>query len=310
MVADPGDRAAAPAALPAAQADAAERRRARGRRREVGVHGRGEADRGRPQARPEPEDSRSTTRSTPGTVLKQTPAAGEEVEKGTPVAILVAVGSGNVNVPDITKKTASDADKALRDKKLTLGQASPTGADPKALIETQIPAPGEIVKQRHAGEHLLSRPDRRGQEDRRGEGEGQEGRQGRRRRRGGAARRRGRRTSRSRRSPSRPRRPTPRRRPTSASSRSSSSSSTTPSRTRCSHTKPGARHEGQEGRQGAAAGLGRPAAGGVHQREGHQARRRPQRRPARPGRRGPARKRRTRPTTPPARTSPTPRTAA
>jgi beta-lactam-binding protein with PASTA domain len=82
-----------------------------------------------------------------GTVLKQTPPAGEEVEKGTPVAILVAVGSGNVNVPDITKKNASDADKALREKKLTLGQASPTGADPKALIETQIPAPGEVVKQ-------------------------------------------------------------------------------------------------------------------------------------------------------------------
>ena len=41
------------------------------------------------------------------------------------MAILVAVGTGNVNVPDITKKTASDADKALRDKKLTLGQASP-----------------------------------------------------------------------------------------------------------------------------------------------------------------------------------------
>ncbi len=82
-----------------------------------------------------------------GTVLKQTPAAGEEVEKNTPVAILVAVGSGNVNVPDITKKNASDADKALREKKLTLGQAAPTGADPKALIETQIPAPGEVVKQ-------------------------------------------------------------------------------------------------------------------------------------------------------------------
>jgi beta-lactam-binding protein with PASTA domain len=82
----------------------------------------------------------------PGTVLKQAPAAGEEVEKGTPVAILVAVGSGTVNVPDITEKNASDADKVLREKELTLGQASPTGADPKALIETQIPAPGEVVK--------------------------------------------------------------------------------------------------------------------------------------------------------------------
>ncbi|HEX6022661.1 MAG TPA: PASTA domain-containing protein, partial [Solirubrobacter sp.] len=82
----------------------------------------------------------------PGTVLDQTPAAGEEVEKGTPVAILVAVSAGTVEVPDITKKSASDADKALREKELTLGQSSPTNADPKALIETQIPAPGEVVK--------------------------------------------------------------------------------------------------------------------------------------------------------------------
>ena len=47
------------------------------------------------------------------------------------MTVLVAVGSGNVNVPDITGKTASEADKVLRDKQLTLGQASPTGADPE-----------------------------------------------------------------------------------------------------------------------------------------------------------------------------------
>jgi beta-lactam-binding protein with PASTA domain len=83
----------------------------------------------------------------PGSILEQTPAAGETVEKGTPVTVLVAVRSGNVNVPDITGKTAQEADKVLREKQLTLGQASPTGADPAAKIATQIPAAGEVVKQ-------------------------------------------------------------------------------------------------------------------------------------------------------------------
>jgi len=41
-------------------------------------------------------------------------------------------------VPDITKKTASDADKLLREKELTLGQASPQPVDPKGLIVSQI----------------------------------------------------------------------------------------------------------------------------------------------------------------------------
>jgi len=82
----------------------------------------------------------------PGSVLEQTPKAGTKVEKGTPVAVLLAVGTGKVNVPDITKKTASDADKLLRGKSLTLGQASPQPVDPKGLISSQIPAAGEVVK--------------------------------------------------------------------------------------------------------------------------------------------------------------------
>ncbi len=85
-------------------------------------------------------------KAVPGTVLEQTPEAGAKAEKGTPVTILVAVGTGKVTVPDITKKTAGDAEKLLRAKKLTLGQASPQPIDPKKLIESQIPAAGEAVK--------------------------------------------------------------------------------------------------------------------------------------------------------------------
>ncbi|HWK29965.1 MAG TPA: PASTA domain-containing protein, partial [Solirubrobacter sp.] len=85
-------------------------------------------------------------KAAPGTVLEQTPAAGAKVEKGTPVAILVAVSSGKVNVPKIVGLTAGDAEKALRAKNLTLGQASPQPVDPKGKISSQIPAAGEVVK--------------------------------------------------------------------------------------------------------------------------------------------------------------------
>jgi beta-lactam-binding protein with PASTA domain len=86
------------------------------------------------------------TKHKPGTIIGQTPKAGEKADKNAQVSVLVAVGSTKVNVPDITKLTASDAEKALREKQLTLGQASPQPIDPKAKIETQIPAAGEVVK--------------------------------------------------------------------------------------------------------------------------------------------------------------------
>jgi beta-lactam-binding protein with PASTA domain len=81
-----------------------------------------------------------------GSVIGQTPAAGDKVEKNTPVTILVAVGSGKVNVPNIVGQTAGDAEKTLRAKNLTLGQASPQPVDPKGKISSQIPAAGEVVK--------------------------------------------------------------------------------------------------------------------------------------------------------------------
>ena len=72
---------------------------------------------------------------------------------------------------------------------------------------------------------------------------------------------------------------------------------------------PTPRHQGQAGREGEAARLGRPAAGRLHQRQGHPARQR--RATARSSTRSPRarRTRRTRPGAPTARTSPTPPTA-
>jgi beta-lactam-binding protein with PASTA domain len=85
--------------------------------------------------------------ATPGSVIGQTPAAGEKAEKDSEVSLLIATGNGKVTVPDITGKTLSDAEKALRGKKLSLGAASPSPADPEGKISSQIPAAKEIVKE-------------------------------------------------------------------------------------------------------------------------------------------------------------------
>ncbi len=83
----------------------------------------------------------------PGSVVGQTPKAGEKAEKGAPVTIEIAVGDGKISVPKVTGLTLADAEAALRDKKLTLGQSSPQPPDPEGKIESQIPAENEIVKE-------------------------------------------------------------------------------------------------------------------------------------------------------------------
>ena len=49
-------------------------------------------------------------------------------------------------MPNIVGQVAGEAEKTLREKGLTLGQASPQPIDPKAKIESQIPAADEVVK--------------------------------------------------------------------------------------------------------------------------------------------------------------------
>jgi beta-lactam-binding protein with PASTA domain len=83
----------------------------------------------------------------PGTVIGQTPKAGEKAKKGSEVAILIAVGDGKVQVPDIVGKTQVDAEKLLRAEKLTIGQIQPQPPDPKAKISSQIPAAKEVVQE-------------------------------------------------------------------------------------------------------------------------------------------------------------------
>ena len=138
--------AAAPARAPALPVPAQERRRPGGHGREVDVRGREDADRRRAQA-VRRHQAEGSTEAPPGTVIGQTPAAGEKAEKGSEVAIEIAVGNGKIEVPNVVGKTQADADPILRKANLTVGQVSPQPPDPKAKISSQIPAAKEIVKE-------------------------------------------------------------------------------------------------------------------------------------------------------------------
>jgi beta-lactam-binding protein with PASTA domain len=91
------------------------------------------------------QEEEVNTEVEPGTVLRQTPEAGEKVDKDSEVSLLVAVGDGTVDVPDVVGMTPQEADGALREQKLTLGPATPQPADPEGKISSQIPAAGEVV---------------------------------------------------------------------------------------------------------------------------------------------------------------------
>jgi len=93
---------------------------------------------------PAPKEKVSTE-APPGTVIGQTPEAGEKAKKDSEVALEIAVGNGKVQVPNVVGQTQPEAEKTLREKKLTIGQLQPQPPDPKAKISSQIPAADEVV---------------------------------------------------------------------------------------------------------------------------------------------------------------------
>ena len=80
-------------------------------------------------------------------MIGQTPAGGEKAKKDSDVTIEIAVGNGKVQVPNIVGKTQAEADPILEKANLTSGQVQPQPPDPKAKIESQIPAAKEVVKE-------------------------------------------------------------------------------------------------------------------------------------------------------------------
>ena len=121
-----------------------------------------------------------TTEAPPGTVIGQTPAAGEKAKKDSEVALEIAIGNGKVQVPNVVGQTQVEAEKTLREKNLTIGQLQPQPPDPKAKIESQIPAADEVVTEGKPIDIFL-RHDQGQEEGRQGRQEGRRWRRWRRR---------------------------------------------------------------------------------------------------------------------------------
>jgi beta-lactam-binding protein with PASTA domain len=95
---------------------------------------------------PTPKEKVSTS-AAPGTVIGQTPSAGEKAKKDSEVTVEVAVGNGKVQVPDLVGKTQAEADPILEKVNLSIGGVQPQPPDPKAKIASQIPGAKEVVKE-------------------------------------------------------------------------------------------------------------------------------------------------------------------
>jgi beta-lactam-binding protein with PASTA domain len=88
-----------------------------------------------------------SSKAKPGTVIDQSPGAGESAKKGSPVSVQIAVSNNDTSVPKLAGKTLAEADTVLRRKKLTKGALSVQPADPKLKIASTLPAAGERVKE-------------------------------------------------------------------------------------------------------------------------------------------------------------------
>ncbi|MDQ3981069.1 MAG: Stk1 family PASTA domain-containing Ser/Thr kinase, partial [Actinomycetota bacterium] len=83
-----------------------------------------------------------------GQVFRQDPEAGERVEEGSTVTILVSTGPAPTEVPDVTGMTVEDARDALRDANLRVGNITSQASDevPEDEVISQFPESGREVE--------------------------------------------------------------------------------------------------------------------------------------------------------------------
>ena len=93
-----------------------------------------------------------------GSVIEQSPAAGVKLEKGSSVSVIVAVGSGKVEVPRLKGLTRVEADKRLRTFDLELGETRPDDAADNFVVRSQIPAEDLSVARGTAVRVFLEKP--------------------------------------------------------------------------------------------------------------------------------------------------------
>jgi beta-lactam-binding protein with PASTA domain len=81
----------------------------------------------------------------PGTVLEQDPAAGERLDRGSAVDLVVAAAPPEVAVPDVVGMTEDEARTALEDAGFAARVRDQTVTDPAqdGVVQDQAPDPGE-----------------------------------------------------------------------------------------------------------------------------------------------------------------------
>ncbi len=93
-----------------------------------------------------------------GLVYKQSPAAGEKVERGSTVTYWVSSGVAQVEVPNVVGMSSSDAEAALQQAGLTLGSATQqtSTSAPAGVVIGQDPGAGEKVDKGSAVNIVIS----------------------------------------------------------------------------------------------------------------------------------------------------------
>lgn len=82
----------------------------------------------------------------PGTVLAQSPHAGEDVARGTTVSLVVSGGAAPVAVPDVERLAAADASRALRAAGLRPQIRPVRSTEAPGTVLAQVPAAGVDVR--------------------------------------------------------------------------------------------------------------------------------------------------------------------
>ncbi len=93
-----------------------------------------------------------------GLVYKQSPAAGEEVKRGSTVTYWVSSGPGKVEVPDLSGMSADDAEATLEEYGLVIGATSEASSEtiPVGSVISQDPVAGTEVAKGTAVDIVIS----------------------------------------------------------------------------------------------------------------------------------------------------------
>ena len=93
-----------------------------------------------------PQTEQNTSDSSQvGKIISSTPAAGENVAAGTPVAVVVGKQQATVAVPDVTGQDADDAQKELQNAGFSVRTTSVDGGNSGEVVSTDPPAGTQVA---------------------------------------------------------------------------------------------------------------------------------------------------------------------